>query len=176
MKKKIFAIVGYTNWGKSNTLYGLFDRRGFQPLKSPIFTDRFPGTPFVVVNASNEDITTQKYLNRLKQVLQVHEHDNVVYFITISLIFQDNERNAQPVFDYLRSLVNYDVSYLVLVNGWYGAMLSSEDLQKMEHSLSDQKIIYFKEVINESIENFKIRTNLIEKHIASELTFQPVMQ
>jgi GTP-binding protein EngB required for normal cell division len=36
MEKNIYAMCGYSNWGKSYTLYEMFNEKNFQPEKSPV--------------------------------------------------------------------------------------------------------------------------------------------
>ncbi|MCD2425505.1 hypothetical protein LQ567_22160 [Niabella pedocola] len=162
MQKKLFAIVGYTNWGKSNTLYDLFGRRQFFPLKTPISYDRvFGDKKFSVVNASNEDRPTHDYLERLKNVLEIQRNANAYFVITISLIFNDGSHDVKPVFEYLNSLADYDITYLVLKNGWEpGASLKEDDLTRMRE-VATGRIVDLDTVINKSNANFRERADKI---------------
>ncbi len=167
MNKKIFAIVGYTNWGKSNTLYDLFDRKQFFPLKSPISTDYFKGKKFTVVNASNEDRPTEKYLDRLQSILKKHEHEDTIFVITISVIFNAGTHAVNDVFNYLNSLESYELHYLILVSGWYkNSTLKLEDTMRMEDNIKKGAIKYLPEIINQSKQNFSGRTKKIASYVA----------
>lgn len=159
MPTKIFAIVGYTHWGKSHTLYDLFDRRQFFPLKRPITPQRFGSLKFTVINASNEDRPTKDYLERLQEVLAHHQDSDTIIVITISLIFNNGIHDAKAVFDLLNGLTVFDVNYILLDKGWFtGTSLSTEDVQSMEGAVELSKIHHFQEVINESVPAFSQRT------------------
>lgn len=170
MPKKLFAIVGYTNHGKSNTLYELFDRRQFFPLKSPIIAPRFGSLSFTVINASNEDRPTQDYLNRLQGVLEHHQDSDTIFVITISLIFDNARHDANAVFDYLNSLSDVDIHYLVLDHGWFaGKSLTRADIDAMQQLVEPGRIHRFGEVINTSKTAFTNRTNNIARKITELL-------
>ncbi len=163
MKRKIFAVVGYTAWGKSNTLYELFGKRQFFPLKSPISAEQFGDKKFTVVNASNEDKPTNEYLKRLKVVLEEQSRSDIIFVITISLIFDGGICDVKKVFDYLNSLTNYEIHYIILEKGWNGESLKAEHLQKLEGKISKEnsKIHSFDTLINKSKRQFKERTDEI---------------
>jgi GTP-binding protein EngB required for normal cell division len=55
MEKNIYAMCGYSNWGKSYTLYEMFNKKNFQPEKSPVQTDKIPNQNSILINASIED-------------------------------------------------------------------------------------------------------------------------
>ncbi|HLK30104.1 MAG TPA: hypothetical protein VKT28_16100 [Puia sp.] len=162
MTKKIFAIIGYTDWGKSNTLYELFNRRQFFPLKSPISCKTFDTKKFTVINASNEDRLTKEYLKRLKEVLKKHINVDTTFVITISLIFDNGSHDVKTVFEYLNSLTDFDITYIVLENGWHkNASLKADDIAQMENEIDDSIIKYFDTPINQSKTKFKERTDKI---------------
>jgi hypothetical protein len=166
MLKQIFAIVGYTNWGKSNTLYELFGKRQFFPLKSPIRTKRFDHLKFTVINASNEDRITREYLDRLKTVLKTHWDDDPIFFITVSLIFDNGKHDIKPVFDYLNTLSDFEVNYIVLDNGWFTKnSLSSKDISLMNDYVDSETIHHFPVAINESKAAFSERTIQVAEKI-----------
>jgi len=104
MPKQIFAIVGYTDWGRFNTLYKQFKIQRFFPLRSPIKAPIFGECSFNVINASNEDKTTKEYLDRLKKVLKKHRNDAATFVITISLIFDGGTYDVKAVLKYLNKL------------------------------------------------------------------------
>lgn len=161
--KNIFAIVGYTNWGKSNTLYEIFERGNFWPLKSPIQSSSFPGKKFTVINASNEDRPTTDYLERLESVLKHHHDNNITFVITVSLIFEEgHSRSVIPVIDYLNQLKDYNVHYIVLNSAWFkNSVLEKVDISSLESNVENGTIEIMEESINESSRNFTIRTNRI---------------
>jgi hypothetical protein len=162
MTKKIFAIVGYTDWGKSSTLYELFDRKQFFPLKSPICCDTFATKKFTVINASNEDRLTKEYLNRLREVLKKHTNIDTTFLITISLIFDNGSHDVKAVFEYLNSLTDFNITYIVLENGWYkSSSLKTNDITQMKNKIDIGNIKYFDTPINQSMSKFKERTDKI---------------
>jgi GTP1/Obg family GTP-binding protein len=166
MSKQIFAIVGYTNWGKSNTLYELFNKKLFLPLLSPITSDKLADLRFTVINASNEDRTTKAYLERLKAVIKKHKATNTTFVITISLIFNDGSHDVKEVFRFLNSLEGFHIDYLILENGWYkGDVLLIEDLKLMKDHVSLADIHHFSGPINESKGAFSKRTKQIAETI-----------
>jgi len=166
MPKKLIAIIGYTAWGKSNTLYTLFDRKRFFPLKSSIWTENFPSKRFTVIEASNEDRSTEEYLNRLKTVLKKHKNSETIFTITISLIFNRKKHDVMPVFNYLNSLADFSIIYIVLKKSWYkNQSLQPKDIAQMKNKAKANRIKYFDEMINESKKNFNKRTEKIAKFI-----------
>jgi hypothetical protein len=166
MAKKLFAVVGYTDWGKSNTLYELFGRRQFYPLKLPITSDYFDQKRFTVVNASNEQRSTRKYLERLEGILKKQEKTDAIFVITISLIFNGSARDVKEVFRFLNSLSGFRVFYLILENGWNpGSSLKAYDIARMENKIRRSKLEFFNAVIDQSGENFSARTREIAEFI-----------
>jgi hypothetical protein len=166
MEKQIFAIVGYTNWGKSHTLYELFNKKQFLPLNAPIFSSYFGKLPFIVINASNEDRPTKEYLDRLKSVLKKHKSTPTTFLITISLIFKEGNHNVREVFKYLKSLADFEVDYLILEKGWYkGDIISEDDLNLMKTYTESESRHLFTDAINESKQAFKKRTKIIAEAI-----------
>lgn len=161
MKKQIFAIVGYTNWGKSHTLYELFDRKNLQPLYSPIKNKKFGSRKFTVINASNEDKPTKEYLERIKKILKLHKDSESTYVITISLYFDGGRHEVNSVFNYLNSLNDYEIHYVVLTNGWSGGCLTTDDLRQMKNKITTGKIHSMDTVINQSKKSFSERTQKI---------------
>lgn len=168
MSKQIVAIVGYTNWGKSHTLYELFQRRQFFPLKSPIASKLFGGYKFTVINASNEDRQTKKYLERFKQVLEKHNESGSIFFITISLIFNNGSHDVSPVFDFLNKLPNTKVDYMLLENGWSaGKTLATSDIGLMYHAVGAKTIHRFSDIIDQSKPAFSERTFRIADKVSN---------
>lgn len=170
MPKQLFAIVGYTDWGKSNTLYQLFDRWNFQPLKLPITPPKFKENKFTVINASNEDLSTARYLERLQEVLELQAGRVTVFVITISLIFNNPTHNANDVFDFLNTLPGFDNTYLVLDHGWKAdTVLKESDLKEMKRAVRKGAVLHFEEIINESEGAFIKRTTRIAEAIQNKL-------
>jgi hypothetical protein len=171
MAKKLFAVVGYTDWGKSNTLYELFGRRQFYPEKSPITSDYFEQKKFTVVNASNEQRSTRKYLDRLEDILKKQEKADTIFIITISLIFNDSSRDVKEVFRFLNSLEGFKVFYLILKNGWNpNSSLKAYDIARMENKVRRSKLVFFNAVINQSADSFSVRTQKIAEFIRMPLS------
>jgi hypothetical protein len=80
----------------------------------------------------------------------------------IRLIFNNPNHDAGPVFDYLNTLRDYDVHYIVLEYGWFGKQrLSSEDIGAMKECVDNTTIHHFSSVINESPVAFADRTTSI---------------
>ncbi len=166
MKRRLFAVVGYTDWGKSNTLYEIFERRHFFPLKSPILCKACGLKSFIVINASNEDRSTEDYLNRLKEVLEKHSNNDTSFMITVSLIFNNRSHDVNAVFEYLNSLNDFAITYLVLENGWYDkSTLHADDLALMDKKIKHGDIKYFSTMINKSVKKFSERSAEIIKVI-----------
>lgn len=159
MKKKLFAIVGYTNWGKSNTLYELFERRQFFPLKAAISCKRFGINKFTVINASNEDSPTDRYLKRLKDVLLQKELIDTTFVITISLIFDNGKHDAIPVFNFLNAQTHLDICYIVLERGWQvDSILRDNDREQMKKSVTHGDIVILNNKIDKTSAKFTKRT------------------
>jgi hypothetical protein len=169
MEKNIYAICGYSKWGKSNTLYEIFDKKGFQPLKSPIQTKRIPGQDFIVINASNEDRPTEKYLKILKDIIKKHTNPNTKIVITISLLFNKPPYDPKIIIDYLNNLTDYNIYYIVLKNSWFkDESISKEDLDYLESYVDckNGKIIICPDIISQNSDNFSNRVTKIIKIIS----------
>jgi chromosomal replication initiation ATPase DnaA len=164
---KIFAIVGYTNWGKSHTLDELFKKKHFKPLLNPIKIKDNEHLKFIVIEASNEDRFTTKYLDRLRNVIAQHRGKDVNFVITISLMFDSKNHNVQPVFDFLNGLSGFEINYLLLNCGWNGGTIKISDLAKMQESISHDKLHLFNHDITRSKDRFTNRTDEIRNKIIS---------
>jgi|GEM_PF-3405438 len=167
--KKLFAIVGESDWGKSNTLYELFKRKQFMPLKKPITVEGMP-YKFIVINASNEDRPLGEFLERLEKVLNEHEQEKeVIYVITVSLTFTENNHYVIPVLDFLNALSNeFDIHYIILNRGWRNGALSDNSINRLKQIVNDDdKIHEFHQEINMLKTAFAERTKEISKTIQS---------
>lgn len=178
MAKQIFVITGYIHWGKSHILYDLFNRKRYQPTKSPIPVDWLPGKCFTVINESNEDCPTEEYLDRLKEVLAIHEDNDCIFIITMSLLFDGDRHDVTRIIEYLNSLYDYEVAYLRLDHGWHrGAILHNDDLVKMSSIVEEREIVSFSSEINQSGDCFIARTQLIKDLITiRSQQIQPINQ
>lgn len=102
-------------------------------------------------------------MERLEAVIKKQNANNTIIVITISLIFDNGSHDVKAVFNYLNTFRDFDVTYIVLENGWYkGDVLQSSDLEAMKGQVPPEKINYFSSVINDSKEEFERRTKEIE--------------
>lgn len=105
---------------------------------------------------------TKEYLERLKEVLKTHKNIDTTFVITISLIFDNGSHDVKAVFEYLNSLADFDITYIVLENGWYkNSSLKTSDITQMQNKIDRGNIEYFDTEINQSKINFKERTDKI---------------
>lgn len=164
MKKDIYAICGYTHWGKSQTLYKIFNKEGFQPKKSPIKTTKIPNQDFIVINASNEDKPLGEYLTRLREIIKIHNDQNIKIVITISLL---SSHDPKRIIDYLNNLNDFNIHYIVLKNSWFkNESITKDDLSKLKDQVKNGKICICPDIISENSTNFSNRVNNIIKIIS----------
>jgi hypothetical protein len=139
------------------------------PLKKPITVKGMP-YKFVVINASNEDRPLEQFLERLAKVLKQHDQEtDIIYVITVSLIFTENNHYVVPVLDFLNALhKEFDVHYIILNGGWLGGALSGNSINRLKQIVNDDdKIHEFNQEINMSKTAFAERTKEISKTIQS---------
>lgn len=164
--KKIYVLVGGKGWGKSYTIFRLFEKRRFFALKNTIAHTRFGDRPFLVLNTSNNRVPSKDFIERLDKVLENHQWTDASILLNITLQFGNNKSSVSDILAYLNQLWFCEVHYIVLRHGWFsGDSLNEVVIAELERMTTDGHLHFFDDEINESEAAFDRRLESIAQFI-----------
>ena len=164
-KKRAILITGFSNWGKSTIIRGLFNIKRFSPKE--YYEINGINSKFIVMPYSNDDISKTHYLNKLEEK---YEDVNPAKEDLLSAFCPSSEEktNSREILE-SDFFSNFDEIILIyLVDRWDNhALLNMENIKSFYKGLENLKHI---EIIIDQSNKVNERLNAKIIKIKEELT------
>jgi hypothetical protein len=150
--KKVFIVVGHSNWGKSKTIKNLIHPKlhGFFNIKKYKIFSR---------NMSNDD-ESEKLLNFIKKLDTTKKS---LLVMTLCPNFENENRNTKKILEILQNK-KYEIYFFILKNKYLNPInkITEKEIDKLKKYSSNF------EILNKNYES-NIRANKLKKFIIKNL-------